>query len=170
MINRIIVIFLLSSFLSNCIAKKTIMKAYPSALKNMSSDNSVTSQIIFDQRYNEFDNRKVIIYGYINKEQSIYYIFPKFEDPILEDDFLKKTETIILYLNYDSKKLLQLDTCKADKNLIEMHGVFHVQKNSSNEVDNLYMTDIDSIYDFDTRSINEGGTGKKILCYSQNIR
>jgi len=166
MIRKIVFIALFAIFLSNCVAKKLNTVPYLLALKNLASASSVTSQIIFGQRYKLFNNHQVSLIGYINKAQSVYYINPEFNDPDLEDDFIKTTETIFLYANYNTKELLQLDKCKANQNLIEIHGTFHVKKDSSNEIEKLYMTDIVKIYDFDTRSKSQGGTGEKILCYS----
>ena len=69
----------------------------------------------------------------------------------------------LLYKDYKNKKLLKIKNCKGGDNLVEIFGTFNIQKlTNDNEI--YYLTDIEKIYDFDTRPKNIG-SGNKYQCY-----
>lgn len=150
---------------SSCKTKSNFEFPYDVALKTLSEKDTILKQIFFDGASLNYDNKRIKIYGFINKKESIFYGSSDFTDPLLDNEVFKDLVSIKLYENYKVKKLLDLNNCKADEHLIELQGTFHVKKTTNNEVESYYMTNIDRIYDFDTRPKGIG-TGKKYLCYS----
>ena len=161
----IFMICLSSWILSSCATKDKLDPPYLKALHNLRDMNNTFSQIIYQQNNLKFNNTKVRLHGYINHQDHRIYMLPDFDDPLLDDEEFRNSESILLFENYQNKKLIDISQCKANDSLIEIHGTFHVQKSANND-DSFYLTDISKIYDFDTRPISKGGTGEKILCYS----
>lgn len=161
-----IIIVMIFLVLSTCQAKDTLEVPYLKAMKKVSSDNNDFMQIVYQQKYFEYDNSKVELLGYINNDDSRIYLSSNFEDPLqIEDKEYKNSWTILLYDNYQENLLLKSIQCgSTNDSLVEIHGTFHVQKLANSEI-SFYLTDINKIYAFDTRPRNEGGTGAKNQCY-----
>jgi len=161
----IIFIFLM---LSICTAKNKADSPYLKGLKNLLDDDNIFMQIVYQKKYLKFNNAKIELYGYINKIDSRIYLSPNFDDPLLNDKGFRGSESILLFIDYQNKKLLDIEKCKANDSLIEIHGTFHIQKAVyKDEYDLYYLTNIEKIYDFDTRPINNGGMGKRYRCYPE---
>lgn len=159
----LLVLFYLA--LSSCTTKTDVERPYSKGLINLASGDSVLENIFYKNNYLNYENKKIRVYGYINKVESRIYDTSDFTDSMLEDESFKDLVSVKLYKNYKTKRLLDVNSCKANAHLIELHGTFHIQKAvGDSEDDSYYFTDITKIYDFDTRPKGIG-TGEKYQCY-----
>ncbi len=164
-IRQILSIFFMHLILFSCFADDKNESPYVQALRTIGNDKSIFMQIIYSGNYKKFENTEIDLYGYFNEDDFRIYLSSDFNDPMLKDDEFKRSESIELYRKYDNKKLADLSFCKGGDNLIQVSGIFRVEKSTNNKVINYYMTDIENIYEFDKTPIHEGGRGEKFECY-----
>ena len=152
--------------LSNCIAKEKKDTPYIKGLKSLLDDESFSNQALYNKNYLNYNNQKIDTFGYINKLNSRIYFSSEYEDPIQYDDNeYMESWSLLMFKDYKKNELFVIpNECKTKNSLVEVIGIFRVEKINNGKI--YYLTDIESIYDFDTRPINEGGTGKRHLCYS----
>jgi len=161
-------IILLLLVLSNGVAKNNLDYPYLVAMKNLASDNSTFMQIIYYGKHVELNNTIVNLFGYINKNDSRLYLSSDFNDPLQADDEnYKYSWSILMFEDYQNKKLLDIGQCKGSENLVEIHGTFHVEKLPNEDPVYFFLTNITKVYEFDIKPLHKGGTGQKYQCYPE---